>query len=160
MDPVTLNTIVNIIVFFIFPWFLPLMAALCAYWYKRLIASLPVNQRAEAVRLTQMAVGWAKQELGDMPGTAKREEAIAKVSAVLDSAKLKVSPHLIDMALGEAVGALKAPDPLLAVPYPVLAPPLVAGPGQVQDILPRPDPKPIILPVPAPPPTTLASGQP
>ncbi|SRR6266849_5050231 len=150
-----LNTIVNIIVFFVLPWAVPLLLTLCAYWYRRLIAALPVAQRAEAVRLTQMGVAWAEQALGSTPGTAKREEAMTKITAMLASAKIVVSPHLIDMALEEAVHAMNtAPDPLLAVPYPVSPPPLPSVGG----VPPRPAPQPIILTTSSP--TSAAAQQP
>src|SRR5260221_475376 len=115
-----MNTIANIIVFLILPWFLPLLLAVCLYWYKRLIASLPVAQRAEAVRITQMAVNAVEQAMGGSPGTAKRQIAIDNITKVLNAAKINVSPDLIGMALEETVHAMNTPLAVTPAPMPAV----------------------------------------
>ncbi len=126
-----MNTIANIIVFLILPWFLPLLLTVCLYWYKQLIASLPVAQRAEAVRITQMAVNAVEQAMGGSPGTAKRQIAIDNINKVLNAAKINVSPDLIGMALEETVHAMNtplvvAPASMPTVPTPLPQPQVLA----------------------------------
>jgi Bacteriophage holin of superfamily 6 (Holin_LLH) len=87
------------IAFLVLPLLVPLGGAL----YRALLEKLPSNQQAIVDSVVHMVVAGVEQVGQGFSSAGKKEMALSKLSSILKSKGIKLSPSEADMAIEEAV---------------------------------------------------------
>ena len=98
------------------PVYMPILIALLTTLYKSWVSKLPENQRPVVQGVVSTAVSAVEQTTSDvLNGPGKKQAAIEAVQAELAHWNIKVPQPVLSAMIEEAVAAMNAPQPVVAV---------------------------------------------